>query len=130
MGRGMKAPAAGLLVAAQKTRESWLEIQDAKGAVNLKKRRPGWACLRRAPTALLSYVQADGHRNGIFDNFVSVNFRCSFDPNVVGAARREAHPGLRVSRSKADACASGIRNDKRQTMNQKAAGFSGGLIMR
>ena len=71
-------------------------ISDPNVVLNLKKRRPGWACLRRAPTPLLSYVQADGRRNGIFENFDSVNFRWSSDPNVVGAARREARPGLRV----------------------------------
>ena len=91
-------------------------------------RRPGWAGLRLAPTALLSDVEYNGHRNGFFDNPVSLIFCCISDPNVVGASRREAHPGRRVSRSKADAAASGIRNDERLTMNQKTAGFSGGLF--
>ena len=83
MGRGLKAPAAGLLVAAQKTRESWLETQDAKGAVNLKTRRPGWAGLWPAPTTLGSDVGYNGHRNGFFDNPVSLVFCCISDPNVV-----------------------------------------------
>ena len=68
-----------------------------------KKRRPGRAGLGLAPTPLGSDVGYNGHRNGIFDNFVSVDFHWLFDSNVVGASRREALPGRRVSCSKADA---------------------------
>ena len=55
----------------------------------------GRAGLRPAPTTLRSDVGYNGQRNGIFDNFVSVDFHWSFDSNVVGAARREALPGRR-----------------------------------
>jgi hypothetical protein len=79
----------------------------------------------------VSDVGYNGHRNGIFDNFVSVDFHWHFDPNVVGAARREAHPGLRFSRSgqMREPLASETTHDERPTMHQKAAGFSGGLII-
>ena len=60
-----------------------------------KKRRPGRAGLGLAPTPLLSDVGYNGHRNGFFDNPVSVISRWICDTNVVGAARREAHPGRR-----------------------------------
>jgi len=60
-----------------------------------KNRRPGWACLWPAPTALGSDVGYNGHRNGFFDDPVSLIFCCISDPNVVGAAPREAHPGRR-----------------------------------
>ena len=46
------------------------------------------------PTPLGSDVGYNGHRNGFFDNPVSLIFRGSSDINVVGAARREALPGL------------------------------------
>ena len=60
-----------------------------------KKRRPGWAGLGLAPTALGSDVGYNGYRNGFFDNHVSLIFCCISDPNVVGAARRGARPDLR-----------------------------------
>ena len=60
-----------------------------------KNRRPGRAGLRRAPTALGSDVGYNGHRNGFFDNPVSLIFCCISDPNVVGASRRGALPGRR-----------------------------------
>ena len=91
-----------------------------------KKRRPGRAGLRLAPTALLSDVEYNGHRNGFFDNPVSLIFCCISDPNVVGASRRGAHPGRRVSCSKADAqyLASETLNDERPTMNKRPPDFT------
>ena len=48
-------------------------------------------------------VGYNDHRNGIFDNPVSVISRCLCDTNVVGASRRGARPGRRFLYSKADA---------------------------
>ena len=63
-----------------------------------KKRRPERAGLRLAPTALGSNVGYNGHRNGFFDNPVSLIFCCISDPNVVGASHRGARPGRRWGR--------------------------------
>ena len=80
-----------------------------------KKRRPGRAGLGLAPTPLLSDVGYNGHRNGFFDNPVSVISRWICDTNVVGAARREARPGRRFFTFKGR-CVS-IWHPKRLTMN-------------
>ena len=55
---------------------------------------PAWerGGLGLAPTALESDVGYNGQENGFFDIPVSLIFRWSFDPNVVGAPRRGAHP--------------------------------------
>ena len=56
--------------------------------------RPGRACLRHAPTTLVSGYRASGPRNGSIDNPVPVVSVEINDPNDVGARRRQARPGL------------------------------------
>ena len=85
-------------------------LQPCRGGFQEMKKTGGHgrAGLRHAPTSLQSNVRFNGYRKGIFDNPISMIFRCILDSNVVGAARRGARPGRRVSHAKPNGQAFGL----------------------
>jgi hypothetical protein len=61
---------------------------------------PGRAGLRLAPTALQSNVWSGSFKNEYFDDPVSLIFRCTFNPNVVGATAGEPIPAAQRAKNR------------------------------